>query len=201
MRDDASAAVPEPLRRLTHGVAQGAGSGPLCGEPMRAVAFTVTTCNVDRRVVATRAAQAAAVAGRELTHKMLLASAPRLMEPVMAVDLWTLPFAVEEARELLLKRRAWAIQEAHAPGTPLRLVSALMPLADAFGFETQLRVATRGAAYASLRPDHWALVPGDPLDASANLPPGEVAVGVAIAHDFMAKTRRRKGLADEVDRK
>ena len=42
--------------------------------------------------------------------------------------------------------------------------------------------------------DHWALVPGDPLDTTVVLRPLEPAPITSIARDYMIKTRRRKGL-------
>ena len=42
-------------------------------------------------------------------------------------------------------------------------------------------------------------MPGDPLDKSVVLRPLEPAPTTSIARDFMIKTRRRKGLGDEVN--
>ena len=46
--------------------------------------------------------------------------------------------------------------------------------------------------------DHWALVPGDPLDKSVLLRPLEPSPPGALARECMLKTRRRKGLAEDV---
>jgi hypothetical protein len=40
--------------------------------------------------------------------------------------------------------------------------------------------------------DHWAIVPGDPLDKTIVLRPLEPAPPSQLARDFMVKTRRRK---------
>ena len=40
--------------------------------------------------------------------------------------------------------------------------------------------------------DHWAIVPGDPLDKSIVLRPLEPAPIQHLAREFMVKTRRRK---------
>ena len=47
--------------------------------------------------------------------------------------------------------------------------------------------------------DHWAMVPGDPLDTTVVLRPLEPSPPLSIARDFMIKTRRRKGLGDSVN--
>lgn len=46
--------------------------------------------------------------------------------------------------------------------------------------------------------DHWAVVPGDPLDRTVVLRPLEPAPVNALAREFMVKTRRRKGMAEDV---
>jgi U5 small nuclear ribonucleoprotein component len=46
--------------------------------------------------------------------------------------------------------------------------------------------------------DHWAVVPGDPLDRSIVLHPLEPSPPQHLARDFLVKTRRRKGLSDDV---
>ena len=43
------------------------------------------------------------------------------------------------------------------------------------------------------------IVPGDPLDRSIVLRPLEPSPPSALAREFMVKTRRRKGLAPDVD--
>lgn len=45
---------------------------------------------------------------------------------------------------------------------------------------------------------HQQVVPGDPLDKSIVLRPLEPAPVGALAREFMVKTRRRKGMSDDV---
>jgi hypothetical protein len=49
-----------------------------------------------------------------------------------------------------------------------------------------------------LRADHWAIVPGDPLDKNIALRPLEPQPTPHLAREFMVKTRRRKGLSEDV---
>ena len=67
-----------------------------------------------------------------------------------------------------------------------------------FGFETDLRLHTHGQGFGVSWFDHWAVVPGDPLDASITLRPLEQAPQQMLARDFFLKTRRRKGLSEEI---
>ncbi|KAJ1506781.1 U5 small nuclear ribonucleoprotein component, partial [Coelomomyces lativittatus] len=46
--------------------------------------------------------------------------------------------------------------------------------------------------------DHDRIVPGDPVDKSIVLRPLEPAPTSHLARDFMIKTRRRKGLSEDV---
>ena len=68
-----------------------------------------------------------------------------------------------------------------------------------FGFETDIRSFTQGQAYCTQVFDHWGTVPGDPLDDNVVLHVLEPAPPLALAKDLLAKTRRRKGLAEEVN--
>ena len=67
-----------------------------------------------------------------------------------------------------------------------------------FGFETDIRTYTQGQAYCSQVFDHWSIVPGDPLDENVILHLLEPSPPLALAKDFLIKTRRRKGLNEEV---
>lgn len=63
---------------------------------------------------------------------------------------------------------------------------------ESFGFETDLRYHTQGQAFCVSVFDHWAIVPGDPLDKGIVLRPLEPAPIQHLAREFMVKTRRRK---------
>ena len=69
---------------------------------------------------------------------------------------------------------------------------------DSFGFETDLRSHTQGQAFSLAVFDHWAIVPGDPLDKNVILKPLEPQPTPHLAREFMVKTRRRKGLSEDV---
>ncbi|KAJ1911276.1 U5 small nuclear ribonucleoprotein component, partial [Tieghemiomyces parasiticus] len=56
-----------------------------------------------------------------------------------------------------------------------------------------------GQAFCQQVFDHWQLVPGDPLDKATVIRPLEVSSAPMLARDFMLKTRRRKGLSEDVN--
>ena len=90
------------------------------------------------------------------------------------------------------------MRDAPTPGSPLYTVKAFLPVIDSFGFETDLRSFTQGQAMCQQVFDHWSIVPGDPLDRAIVLHPLEPAPVPHLAREFMVKTRRRKGLSEDV---
>jgi U5 small nuclear ribonucleoprotein component len=82
------------------------------------------------------------------------------------------------------------------------MLSSLSPFSSfliffhSFGFEADLRSYTQGQVFCQQVFDHWAVVPGDPLDKDVILHPLEPSPPLALARDFMVKTRRRKGLSE-----
>lgn len=72
-------------------------------------------------------------------------------------------------------------------------------LFHSFGFETDLRSHTLGQVFCQQVFHHWSIVPGDPLDKNVILHPLEPSPALALAKDFMVKTRRRKGLLEDVN--
>lgn len=94
--------------------------------------------------------------------------------------------------------RGHVTQDIPKPGSPLYTVKAYIPVIDSCGFETDLRTHTEGQAFCQQIFDHWQIVPGDPLDTSIVLRPLEASPAQHLARDFMVKTRRRKGLSEDV---
>lgn len=131
---------------------------------------------------------------RRVCYSSFLMATPRLMEPVYAIEIQTPADCVAHVYTLLSRRRGHVTHDAPKAGSPLYTVKALIPVIDANGFETDLRVLTGGKSYCSQTFDHWAVVPGDPLDSAIQLRPLEPAPAQHLARDLMLKTRRRKGL-------
>jgi hypothetical protein len=120
------------------------------------------------------------------------------MEPVYAVEVQAPADCVSAVYTVLARRRGHVTQDLPKAGSPLYTIKALIPVIDANGFETDLRTATQGQAFCLQVFDHWSIVPGDPTDTSIKLRPLEPASGQALARDLVLKTRRRKGLGDQI---
>ncbi len=137
-------------------------------------------------------------ASRRVGYSALLTAAPRLAEPVYLTEVVCPPEAADVARTLASRRRGNVISNSPVPGTQLVALRLEIPVLDSFGFEPDLRNLTQGAAFCVMSFSHWAIVPGDPLDKTVELRPLEPAGRRELARECMVKTRRRKGMPDDV---
>ncbi|KAK5953125.1 hypothetical protein OHC33_005693 [Knufia fluminis] len=171
--------------------------GPLAEEPIRNVKFRVTKVELAEEGVRRGAGQIIPAA-RRAVYSAFLTAQPRLMEPVYSVHMLGPADAIPALYTVLTKRRGHVLTDGPVAGTPLYQAQALIPVIDSFGFETDLRIHTQGAASLQMVFAKWDVVPGDPLDKSVVLHKLEMAGPQQAARDFMLKTRRRKGLAEDV---
>jgi len=182
---------------ITQGFQWSTREGPLADEPMRGVKVRLLDASLSDDPIHRGGGQIIPTARRVVYSSYLLAS-PRLMEPMMALEAQCPADAIEPIFKLLQRRRGHITSDVPIPGTPFYKVNGFIPAMDSFGFETDLRVHTLGLGFVTQQFDHWAIVPGDPLDRSIVLRPLEPSPPAALARDFMIKTRRRKGLSEDV---
>ena len=135
---------------------------------------------------------------RRVCYSSFLMASPRMMEPFFVSEIQCSADCLEALQLVLQRRRGHVVSEMPKPGSPLYTVRAELPIIDSFGFETDLRIHTSGQAFCLSVFDHWALLPGDPLDKSIVLKILEPSPALALAREFMIKTRRRKGLNEDV---
>ncbi|KAF2869504.1 elongation factor 2 [Massariosphaeria phaeospora] len=182
---------------LRQGFSWATREGPLCEEPIRNTRFRITDVDLAPEAIFRGGGQVIPTSRRACYSSFLMAS-PRLMEPVYACSMIGLADAKSSLYTVLQRRRGHVLQDAPIAGTPLYSVRGQIPVIDSFGFETDLRIHTQGQVSLSLVFDRWQIVPGDPLDSNIKPRPLEPAMGQALARDFVLKTRRRKGLAEDV---
>ena len=120
------------------------------------------------------------------------------MEPYYFCEIMAPADCVSAVYSVLAKRRGHVTVDAPIPGSPLYILKAFIPAIDSFGFETDLRTHTQGQAFSMSVFHHWQIVPGDPLDKSIVIKPLEPQPVNHLAREFMLKTRRRKGLSEDV---
>ena len=171
--------------------------GPLCEEPVRNVKTKIIDATIASTPILRGGGQIIPTARRAIYSSILTAS-PRLMEPVYSMQIQCPGDIVGAIAPLLAKRRGHIVQDLPRAGAPFNVVRAYMPVIDSFGFETDLRSFTSGQAMIQSVLSHYAVVPGNPLDKSIILHPLEPSPVPHLAREFMVKSRRRKGLSDDV---
>jgi len=182
---------------VVQGFQWGAREGPLCDEPMRNVKMRLLDATIAEQPIHRSGGQVIPTA-RRVAYSAFLTAAPRLMEPVYFVEIQTPADCMSSIYNVLSRRRGHVTADVPKPGTPIYLVQAFIPVIESFGFETDLRYHTQGQAFCVACFDHWSIVPGDPLDKSIQLRPLEPAPIDELAREFMVKTRRRKGMSEDV---
>ena len=171
--------------------------GPLCDEPLRNTKFRVIEASLAQEAVY-RASGQVIPAARRVCYSAFLLATPRLMEPYFTVDIQCTQDCMPAILTLLQRRRGHIASEESIPGTPFYRATATIPVIDSFGLETDLRTCTSGMAFGLSFFSHWDLVPGDPLDRSIQFRPLEQVPTPHLAREFMLKTRRRKGLVEDI---
>ncbi|KAF6229897.1 hypothetical protein HO133_004234 [Letharia lupina] len=182
---------------LRQGFSWGTREGPLCEEPIRNTKFKLTDISLAADSISRGGGQIIPTTRRALYSSFLTAS-PRLLEPLYTVSMTGPADSVSALYTVLSRRRGHVLSDGPIAGTPLYGVRGLVPVIDSFGFETDVRIHTQGQAMVSLVFDRWSVVPGDPLDREVKTRPLEMASAMATARDFVLKTRRRKGLSEDV---
>ena len=184
-------------RFLVQGFRWGVREGPLCEEPVRGVKFRLVGAELATEEQYRSGVQLIPTA-RRVCYSAMLTAVPRMMEPVYKAEVQLPHSCLHNLYTVVSRRRGQTIDERKLPGTPLSTVIVLMPAIESIGFETELRMWTQGQAFLLQMFDHWDLVPGNPLDRSIFLRPLEPAPTPHLAREFLIKTRRRKGLSEDV---
>jgi len=182
---------------IIQGFQWGTREGPLCEEPIRNVKFRVLGASLAKEPLLRAGGQVIPTA-RRVAYSAFLMATPRLMEPVFHVEIQAPADCLQPIYTVLQRRRGHVTKDVPKAGSPLMSINAYLPVIDSFGFETDLRSHTQGQAFCLSTFDHWQIVPGDPLDKSIILRPLEPSPPPHLAREFMIKTRRRKGLSEEV---
>ncbi len=123
---------------------------------------------------------------RNVCYASILTAQPRLMEPIYLVEIQCPENAVGGVYSVLNKRRGSIISEERSVGSPLYNIKAYLPVAESFGFSTELRSQTSGKAFPQCIFDHWEIINSDPLE------PG------SKANEIVKAIRKRKGLSEDV---
>jgi elongation factor G len=144
----------EFIPSVEEGVRDAATSGPLAGYPMlnlRAVLLDGKHHPVDSSTIAFH--QAGAMAFAAAVEK----AEPVFLEPVMRLQVTVPEEHLGSVTGDLNSRRAEIKQMDHRGG--YRVLLAYVPLAEMFGYSTQLRSLTQGRGTSTMEPHSYAVVP------------------------------------------
>ncbi|KAJ7652421.1 eukaryotic translation elongation factor 2 [Mycena polygramma] len=157
--------------------------GVYAEEPMRGVRIDILDATLMGDAIHRGAGQIIPTMRRAVYAASLLAQ-PVLQEPVYLIEFQCPDTALAELRSCLTTRRAEIFsEEARAGASRLR---AYVPVKDSFGFSAALRNTTNGTAFMQSEFDHWADVPGSPLEKGS------------VAGDILTRIRTRKGLSADI---
>jgi ribosome assembly protein 1 len=142
------------------------------------------------------------VAAKEAMRGAFLNGSCRVLEPLYLCELQASAESLGKAYAVLSKRRSVVIAEEMKEGTNLFMIRAHLPVVESFGFATDLRKSTSGAAHPQLVFSHYEPLGQDPNFRVATeeeqeaMDDGEYD-GVNIARKLVDDVRRRKGLRVE----
>jgi elongation factor G len=139
---------------VSKGVASVMGSGPIIGFPIVDVKFTLTDGayhDVDSSVLAFE------IAGRAGFREAIEKAAPKILEPIMRVEVLTPEDYVGDVIGDLNSRRG-QIRGTEARGIA-QVIDAMVPLANMFGYVNSLRSMSQGRAQYTMTFDHYEQVP------------------------------------------
>jgi elongation factor G len=151
----------EFIPAVDKGVQETLRSGVLAGYPVVDVKVTLTFGSyhdVDSNENAYR--MAGSIAFKEAMRR----GEPVLLEPIMQVEVETPEDFMGNVMGDLTARRGMVQGMDEIPGGGGKLVSALVPLAEMFGYSTTLRSLTQGRATYTMEFKHYAAVPRHILD-------------------------------------
>lgn len=180
---------------IVAGFNMGVGEGPLVGEAIRRTKFKILDATLSGNIQ-TSSSQLIPMA-RNAVHIGLLTAEPKLLEPMYKVHVMCTYRSISAVHTMLERRRGWAVLENAISATQLFEIEGYVPIIDATGLDTDMRLNTQGQAFCSMSFVRWDVVPGDPLDQEAPLPNLKPVPRQSLARDFVTKTRKRKGLSGE----
>jgi len=159
--------------------------GVIAEENMRGICFQMLDVTMHADAIHRGGGQIIPTA-RRCMYACEYISGPRLMEPMFLVEIQCPDTAMGGIYSCLNRRRGHVFEENQRPGTPLYSVKAYLPVAESFGFDSDLRAQTSGQAFPQCVFDHWQLMPGDPMTEGKT------------RDELVAGIRKRKGLTPEL---
>ena len=116
---------------VVQGFRWGAREGPLCDEPIRNVKFRVLDAQIATEPIYRGGGQIIPTSRRAVYSSFLMGT-PRLMEPMLLVEIQAPADAVQALYPVLARRRGHIVQDTPKPGAPFYTVKAFLPAMDRY---------------------------------------------------------------------
>jgi len=159
------------------------GGGPIADEQLRGCRFNIEDVVLHADSIHRGAGQIMPCA-RKVFYATLIASQPRLLEPLFIVDIIVPSLAVSGVYSTLNQRRGIVSKMEERVGTPLTQIQAFLPVLESFGFTKLLRKNTGGQAFPQMKFSHWDVLSGDPFAEGSQ------------AYEQVLAIRKRKGMKE-----
>jgi elongation factor 2 len=159
--------------------------GVVAGEQMRGIRFNILDVELHADAVHRGGAQIIPTA-RRVFYAAEYTASPRFVEPIYLVDISTPNDVMNGIYQCFSQKRGVVFSEESVQGTPLLNVKAYLPVAESFGFTSNLRQLTSGQAFPQCVFDHWDIITSDPFDTKGK------------AYIITMQIRKRKGLKQEL---
>ena len=172
--------------------------GPLCNEQILNTKFKILSSSLSTENIYKASGQIIPMS-RRVCYSSFLTACPRLMEPYLKGEIQCPIDCFEIIKNFLMRRRGHLESQKSLPGTPFYIIKFSIPALDSFGLETDIRTTTAGQAFSLMWFDKYQNMIGDPLDRNIVLHPLEPSDAKSLAREVLIKTRRRKGLNEDVN--
>ncbi|MFT4571309.1 MAG: elongation factor G [Candidatus Binatia bacterium] len=145
----------EYIPAVQKGIVEASGSGPLAGYPV--IDFKIELVDGSFHEVDS-SEMAFKICGSMAFKEAMRKASPVLLEPMMAVEV-VMP--EEFMGDIIgdLNSRRGKVQSMDARGAAGQVVNAMVPLANMFGYATEMRSRTQGRATYTMQFDHYEPVP------------------------------------------
>ena len=172
--------------------------GPLCNEQILNTKFKILSSSLSTENIYKASGQIIPMS-RRVCYSSFLTACPRLMEPYLKGEIQCPIDCFEIIKNFLMRRRGHLESQKSLPGTPFYIIKFSIPALDSFGLETDIRTTTAGQAFSLMWFEKYQNMIGDPLDRNIVLHPLEPSDAKSLAREVLIKTRRRKGLNEDVN--
>lgn len=116
---------------MIQGFKWGCREGPLCDETIRNTKFKILDATIANEPIHRGGGQVIPTTRRAAYSAFLMAS-PKIMEPVLLVEIQAPADCVKAVYPVLARRRGHVVQDAPKPGTPFYTVKAFLPVIDRY---------------------------------------------------------------------